>query len=152
MPTEFTGFISRSTTPPGKRLSTVPLSRPAKGDWVELVMHYSDGRSERMALPKEAVEAIASMAYRLSKDGQVVVLGEDQELTPSEAAEILGVPPALVVRKMEAEKLPFYFIGAERRCRLKDVMVLKETMDAQQRALNEMAQIHEELIDRHGLI
>lgn len=51
------------------------------------------------------------------------------EITPEQAGKILGISRPLVVQRMEDGRLPFYFVGTHRRCKLKDVLELKERED-----------------------
>lgn len=57
------------------------------------------------------------------------------ELTPEQAGKILGISRPLVVRRMDDGRLPFRYEGAHRRCRLTDVLALKEAEREQQEAL-----------------
>ncbi|WP_159719106.1 helix-turn-helix domain-containing protein [Geminicoccus flavidas] len=68
----------------------------------------------------------------------MAVLIEDQELTPNQAADILGMSRPLIVQRMEAGDLSFRYVGKHRRTRLKDVLTLKSRLDRQQAALDEL--------------
>jgi hypothetical protein len=52
---------------------------------------------------------------------------------------------------MEVGDLPFRYVGKHRRTRLKDVLALKSRLDAQQAALDELAEDTEDLIRHHAL-
>ena len=56
---------------------------------------------------------------------RVAVLREDEELSPEQAAAILGISRPLVVRRMDNGLLPFRYVGARRRCRFSDVLKLQ---------------------------
>ncbi|WP_152646974.1 hypothetical protein [Azospirillum thiophilum] len=79
------------------------------------------------------------------------MLEEDRDLTLNEASEILGISRALVVQRMEVGDLPFRYVGLNRHCLLRDVLSLRDKIGVQQRAMDEMAKILEELIDKHEL-
>jgi len=81
----------------------------------------------------------ALLGHLLQGD-RVAVLTEDQELSPNDAASILGVSRPLVVHRMEAGELPFRYVGKHRRAKLKDVLVLKTKIDAQRAAMEAFAQ------------
>ncbi len=49
----------------------------------------------------------------------------DDDLVPEQAGEILSIPLPLVVQRMEDGRLPFRFVGAQRICKLTDVLALK---------------------------
>ena len=75
---------------------------------------------------------------------------EDQELGPSEAARLLGLPRALVVHRMNMGDLPCRQTGRHRRATLRDVLALKARMDAQRTALQALAADAEDLAQRYG--
>lgn len=66
------------------------------------------------------------------------------ELSPEQAGKILGVSRPLVVQRMEDGRLPFHYVGTHRRCKLTDVLTLKDR-EAEQNA--NMAQIYDDLMD-----
>lgn len=81
----------------------------------------------------------------------LVVLSENREITPNEAARILGLSRPLVVQRMTVGELPFRKVGAHRRLRLSDVLALKERLEAQRAGLGALAEDTEDLIATHGL-
>jgi hypothetical protein len=70
----------------------------------------------------------------------VAVLAGDQELTPNEAAAILGMSRPLVVHRMEIRDLPFRDVAKHRRVKLKDVLALKQRIDETQAAVDALAE------------
>ena len=81
---------------------------------------------------------------------RVAVLAEDQELSPNDVADILGVSRPLVVHRMDVGDLPFRYVGKHRRTKLKDVLALKTRIEAQQAAMDALAEDAEDLRQRHG--
>ena len=63
------------------------------------------------------------------------MLAEDQELSPADASEILGISRPLVVHRMDIGDLPFRYVGKHRRASLKDVLALKAQIDGQRKAM-----------------
>lgn len=63
-----------------------------------------------------------------------------QEISPDAAASILGMSRALVVHRMDVGDLPFRYVGRHRRAKLKDVLALKDKLDAQRAALEELTE------------
>ena len=82
---------------------------------------------------------------------RVAVLTEDQELSPNDAASILGVSRPLVVHRMDVGDLPFRYVGKHRRSALRDVLALKTKIDAQRAAMEALAGDAEDLKQRYGL-
>jgi hypothetical protein len=52
---------------------------------------------------------------------------------------------------MDVGDLPFRYVGKHRRTKLKDVLALKSWIDAQQAAMEALANDAEELRRRHGV-
>ena len=82
---------------------------------------------------------------------RVAVLIEDQELSPNDAASILGVSRPLVAHRMDMGDLPFRRVGRHRRATLRDVLRLKAKMEAQSAAMRALAEDAEDLHQRHGV-
>lgn len=96
----------------------------AEGDVVEVRFVPQSGEQKTLALPHEAAQLIGAVLDHLVKGERVAVLAEDQELSPNDAAAILGVSRPLVVHRMDVGDLPFRYVGKHRRAKLKDVLGL----------------------------
>lgn len=81
----------------------------------------------------------------------MAVLAEDQEFSPNDAAEILGISRPLVVHRMDVGDLPFRYVGKHRRTKLRDVLALKTKMDAQRAAMEALTKDAEDLRQRYGV-
>ena len=127
------------------------LSRLVDGDRVELRIWRRDGDVQTVALPPAMAAAIDAVLTRLLQGERLAVLIEDQELSPNEAAEILGMSRPLVVHRMAVGDLPFRYVGNHRRTKLKDVLALQSRLERQQAALDELAEDTEALTRDHGL-
>lgn len=128
------------------------LRRAAKaGDEVEVrVVHKDGGGEERVPLTSAAAGAAGEMLAHAAGGGAVTVLAEDAEVSPEDAATILGISRPLVRRRMDAGALPFRRVGAHRRLRLADVLDLRRREAPMRAALEELAADTEDL-ERHGL-
>ena len=133
------------------RKETGRLGRLAKGDQIEVHIKRRGGHDQTLSLPPDAASLIESILGHLSQGERVAVLTEDQELSPNDAADILGMSRPLVVHRMEVGDLPFHYVGKHRRAKLKDVLTLKAKVDAQQAALEALAEDTEALMRDHGL-
>jgi len=123
----------------------------AKGDQIEVHVKRCGGADQTLSLPPEAVSLIESLLGHLSQGERVVVLTEDQELSPNEAASILGVSRPLVVHRMDVGDLPFRYVGKHRRATLRDILALKTRVDAQRVAMETLADDAEDLKQRYGV-
>jgi hypothetical protein len=104
-----------------------------------------------VSLPPEAASLIESLLDHLSRGERVAVLTENQELSPNDAASILGVSRPLVVHRMNIGDLPFRYVGKHRRATLRDVLGLKTRIDAQRVAMEALAGDAEDLKQLYGI-
>lgn len=114
------------------------------------VMHADGVGEERVPLTPAAAGAVGELLAQAAAGGTVAVLAEDAELSPEDAATILGMSRPLVRRRMDAGVLPFRRVGAHRRLRLADVLELQKREAPVRAALEELAADTEDL-ERHGL-
>jgi excisionase family DNA binding protein len=61
----------------------------------------------------------------------VKAFAEQAELSTREAADLLNMPPALLIEKIESGEIPHRKVGKARRIRFNDLMVYKEKSDKQ---------------------
>lgn len=142
---QFAGLSDRDR----KKVSRLP--KLAEGDRVELHVRRADGQEQTVPLPPVAADVIETLLARLLSGERVAVLGEDQELSPTEASTILGISRPLVVLRMDRGDLPFRYVGKHRRALFKDVLALKAKLDQRQKALDALAEDTEDLMVNHGL-
>lgn len=127
------------------------LSKLAKGDRVEMRVLRKSGEDQTVLLPHKAAALLQAALGLLLQGERVVVLAEDQELSPNDAANVLGISRPLVVHRMNVGDLPFRYVGRHRRTKLKDVLALKAKIDAQEVAMKALAENTETLMRDHGL-
>lgn len=142
---KFAGLSDRDR----KKVANLP--KLAAGDRLELHVRRKDGRDQMMPLPPVAADAVETLIEGLLRGERVVVLTEDQELSPTEASEILGLSRPLVVLRMDRGDLPFRYVGKHRRAALKDVLALKAKLDTRQKVMDALTEDTEDLIGTHGL-
>lgn len=126
------------------RKAAKALGKLGKGDQVEVRVRRKSGEDQVVRLPPKAAALLEAALGRLLQGERVAVLTEDQELSPNDAADILGISRPLVVHRMDVGDLPFRYVGKHRRTKLKDVLTLKTKMDAQRKALEALAANAEE--------
>lgn len=110
-----------------------------------------DGSEAAFALPPSALAAVADLLDRLSTADGVTVLVDDAEVTPEDAARILGISRPLVRRRMDVGALPFRRVGAHRRIRLADVLALRAREEPVREALEALAVDNDDLERTYGL-
>lgn len=152
MSTEVLGFYD---LPEGERrrgrASLDLLTRAGDRDTVEVSIVHSDGTRDSVRMPETAVAVLRDALAKLVDAERVAFLREAAELSPEQAAAILGISRPLVVRNMDSGRLPFRYVGAHRRCRLSDVLKLQREQQHQHEAIDRLADDTEDLIINHGL-
>ena len=133
------------------RKTAQPLGRLGKGDRVEVRVRRKSGEDQTVSLPPKAAVLLQAALGHLLQGERVAVLAEDQELSPNDAAGILGISRPLVVHRMDIGDLPFRYVGKHRRAKLKDVLALKTKIDAQQAAMKGLAEDADDLKRRYGV-
>ena len=131
-----------------RKIRTLPAVM--KGDTVEMRVVHPSGGQETTSLPPQAAALIGTLLEHLGRGEKVALLAKDQEVSPNDAASILGMSRPLVVHRMEVGDLPFRYVGKHRRAKLKDVIALKRKVDEQKAAISALAEETEELM-RNGL-
>jgi len=121
------------------RKAAKSLGKLGKGDQVEVRVRRKSGEDRVVRLPPKAAALLETAVGHLLQGARVAVLAEDQELSPNDVADILGISRPLVVHRMDVGDLPFRFVGKHRRAKLRDVLALKTKMDAQQKGLEALA-------------
>lgn len=101
------------------------LGKLRKGGRVEVRVKRQSGADQTLSLPPDAAALIEALLGHLLDGDRVAVLTEDQELSPNDAARILGASCPLVMHHMDIGDLPFRYVGKHRRATLKDVLGLK---------------------------
>jgi excisionase family DNA binding protein len=114
------------------------LKRRAPADRVEMLLVHPDGSREAIEVPAAATGIIADLLEKASASEVVALLTVDTEISPEDAATVLGVSRPLVRRRMDVGDLPFRRIGAHRRVRLADVLALKRREAPVRAALEEL--------------
>ncbi|MBU6298745.1 MAG: DNA-binding protein [Alphaproteobacteria bacterium] len=149
MTTQVLEFVKLSDRDRRKADAASKLARP--GTTFEVYIRQQTGADYRVELPTLASEAIQTLLVHLVRGQRVAILAEDEEISPNDAAEILGISRPLVVHRMDVGDLPFRYVGKHRRARLKDVLSLKARLETQQAALDALADDTESLMRDHGL-
>ena len=127
-----------------------PMAGLGEGE-VELHLRTNDGVETAVRLPREATDLVKVLLDHLLRGERVAVLAEDQELSPNDAASLLGISRPLVVHRMNVGDLPFRYVGKHRRAKLGDVLTLKARIDGQRTALAALAEDTEDLMRDHAL-
>lgn len=99
-----------------------------------------------LALPETLAEVLDRVLAEMARGNAVSVVPMQAELTPRQAAELLGVSRPYVSRLMKEGLIPSRNVGTHHRIRLTDLLAYrKKRDDARHGALDELARESERL-------
>jgi excisionase family DNA binding protein len=143
-------LIARHSIPSADRPATAQGAEVLNGrtptDHIEVTITHADGTRQAAVLSPAAAEIIGDLLATLSVTEQVTLLADDAEVSPEDAAAILGISRPLVRRRMDSGRLPFRRVGSHRRLRLSDVLELKRAEAPVRQALGELQAYTDHLI------
>lgn len=111
---------------------------------VKVILRSADGREQ--VLPAELIEIIIASAGQLARGHAVTVLASEAELTPAEAAEMLGLSRPFVVRLLDSGDLASSYLPGSRHriVRLDDVLAFQARRDRRREGRRQIADAIEE--------
>lgn len=84
------------------------------------------GQKMVMELTSTVLDAIRTVLEQVAKHDEVLLINPEAELSPEQAAKILGISRPMVYQRMDSGRLPFREVGTHRRVLMADVLKLKE--------------------------
>lgn len=93
-------------------------------------LHLAGTDGEVMVLPEPLRALLLEAAQQLGRGNGVALLAYGRELSPDQAAVILGVSELHLVGLLEAQAITSRVVGAERRVALRDLLAYKRGRDA----------------------
>lgn len=109
-------------------------------------LSFATASGEPVSVPPAVRDMLSRALPRLAEGGGVVVVGVGTELTPRQAAELLGVSRPFLVRLLKDGRIPSRTVGTHRRIAIEDVLEYKRKRDEERRrALDLLARESEEM-------
>lgn len=94
-----------------------------------------------VSLPAFAVGLVTELVEHLAAGRSVTVLSGEEEISPREAAELLGVSRPFASRLFDQKQIPSRRVGTHRRAFVKDVLAYRKRQHAARlSALEELAE------------
>ena len=90
-----------------------------------LFLSLPDGETASVELPPKVLEVVRDVLTRLVESREALLVNEEAELSPEQAAKVLGISRPLVYQRMDDGRLAFREVGAHRRVLMRDVLALK---------------------------
>ena len=95
---------------------------------------------QTVTLPGSLAPFLSELLRHVQRGEDLAVFTSSQELTTSEAAELLGVSrPFLVSNLLKAGTLPFHYVGSHRRIYVSDLLAYQQEQKRQEELLAEIA-------------
>jgi excisionase family DNA binding protein len=118
---------------------------PANRKGAGIIAHLLEGAPmEPEAEPLRKV--LLTMLREVEKKGQsFAIMALDEELTTSQAAELMGVSRAYFMRAIQSGAIAYRMVGTHHRVRLKEVLRLYEEDQRREKILDELATQAQEL-------
>jgi len=99
-----------------------------------------------ISLSRETVEFVSHIVKAKASGQDVIVTHGFEEVTPAEAATLLGMSRQQVRRLMDAGVLPFRMVGTHHRLRVADLRVFDQAEhERQAKAMDEFTALENEL-------
>ncbi|PJE95547.1 DNA-binding protein [Streptomyces carminius] len=116
-------------------------------DQVEVILRRSDGGE--LALPPELARVLIASAGELASGHAVTVLASETQLSPAEAAELLGLSRPFVVRLLDSGEIPSSHLpgSSHRVVRLADVLAFQRKRQQRREGRRRIA----DAVDEAGL-
>jgi excisionase family DNA binding protein len=91
-------------------------------------------------VPASALKIMTEIVDHLAAGRAVTVLGADDEVSPREAAEMLGVSRPFAAKLFDENRIQSRRVGSHRRALVRDVLAYRDSQHAARRAaLDELA-------------
>jgi excisionase family DNA binding protein len=122
---------------------------PANQRGAALLAHVLE--DAKVAPEAEPIRAeLLALLHDMGKKGQgFTILVTDKELTPTQAAEVLGVSRTHFMRVLQLKRIPHRMVGTHHRVLLKDVLAYREERERRGKLLDELTQQAQEFDMRY---
>lgn len=104
------------------------------------------GKGKEIPLPESLINLLSQALTKAVAGKKVVIVEEDDEVSPEKAAEFLHVSRPFLVKQLDAGEIPFHMVGTHRRILMSDIMEYKRKRKERTREiLQQMREEAEEL-------
>ncbi|WP_048709841.1 helix-turn-helix domain-containing protein, partial [Microvirga massiliensis] len=106
----------------------------------ELLLQDRTGKRVEVPLTASLLAAIGDVLARIGESEDVLIVDKEAELSPEQAAKVLGISRPLVYHHMDTGRLPFRQVGTHRRVLVNDVLALKRFEEERRLFSRELAE------------
>jgi excisionase family DNA binding protein len=100
------------------------------------------GKDKEIPLPDSLTTLVIRALCGAADGKKIVLVEEDEEVSPEKAAEVLHVSRPFLVKKLDAGEIPFHWVGSHRRLLMSDLIEYKR--QRRQQSLERLQQMREE--------
>ena len=98
-----------------------------------------------IAVSGAALRVLVQVLEEMGKGHTVTVLSARQEMTPQQAANLLGMSRTLLTSLLARGEIPFRYVGSHKRIRVPDVLAFRAAQESRHQILNELTAQAQEL-------
>ncbi|MGH9837615.1 MAG: helix-turn-helix domain-containing protein [Blastocatellia bacterium] len=114
----------------------------AKGQQASLRM----GKGKEIPLPDSLINLVFQALTKAAAGKRIIIVEEDDEVSPEKAAKFLHVSRPFLVKKLDAGEVPFHWVGTHRRILMSDLVEYKrERRERSQELLRQMREEAEDM-------
>jgi excisionase family DNA binding protein len=145
-------LIRRHDLPEKDRSSLLRLLKSIeqsdRGDRLDMVLRKG---KESLEIPASAMPAIMDFVSTLAEHGGASVVAEEDELTPEQAANFLGISRPMLMHRVKMGEIPHRMIGAHHRLKLSDIASFQRAQEERHAAMLDISAHTQDMIGKHGL-
>jgi excisionase family DNA binding protein len=104
------------------------------------------GKGKEIPLPESLINLISEAFTKAVAGKKIVIIEEDDEVSPEKAAEFLHISRPFLVKRLAAGEIPFHMVGSHRRILMSDLIEYKKKRkERTQELLQQMREEAEDL-------
>lgn len=121
------------------------LSRFLNDAPVRFRLTSSTDAADEVSLSAANLQQIVELLDQIGTGNAVQILPVTREMTPQQAAKLVGMSRPFFVRLLDNGTIPFRYVGAHRRIRVADVLTYKREIARREAILDELVGEAQEL-------
>lgn len=147
--------IHRHSIPDADRFGARSLARALAGikagDTVNVTVARQGQGADTFVVPRSVMPVLNEVLALLAERGEATVVDDEQEVSPEEAASLLGMSRPMVVHRIKLGDIPHRMVGSHHRLKLSDVLAFQARQQQVDEALAEIGDHTDETTLRYGL-
>lgn len=117
----------------------VALLRSGEIESASLVIRRDKGQTESVTIASSLIEVIAEYVAVIQNSKEVGIFADDPEVTPEQAAELLGMSRPTVVQRIRQGEIKGRMVGAHHRIPMSEVLAFRRKEEERNATLADLA-------------